>query len=372
MVKKLIEKIRDNLHTKIILGGPHISCDPEITSFLGADYGLAGENEYSLLQVVKGETPTGFPIQENLDELPYPARHLLSNKKYSNPINCLTTTSFLTTRGCPYDCLFCSRASRGKKYNVRSIDNVIGEIVECLGKYQIKYITFMDETFTYDYQRTEKFCETILKEKIKFLWACQSRVNLLDKNLLKKMKMAGCINFSFGVESASEKTRKILGKPTDIIDYKNLVRQAKEVGIETNAYYMFGLPSETKQDILATMKFALELNTDYASFNITAVFPASNLYNQLIKEGKINKDIWKDYTLSLIDIPSYLPQGIKKEELEKQIGVAFKSFYFRPIYIWKRLLKIRRLSDVLHHLKILKILLLDYILKPTTPTASRS
>lgn len=379
VVKKLIEKIRSSINTEIILGGPHISCDPEITFFLGADVGFVGENEYSFLDFVKGNAKSQimgliwkdndkinvnhFPVIENLDELPYPARHLLNNKKYSNPVNSLTTTSLIASRGCPYDCLFCSRASRGKKYHIRSVDNILPEIKDCINKFGIKYITFMDETFTYKKQWVEELCEKIIEEKIKFSWAAQTRVNLIDKELLRKMKRAGCVNLSFGVESASEKTRELLGKPVDFNDYKNLVRWAKELKIETNAYYMLGHPHETKEDILNTIKFAKELNTDYASFNITTIFPASNLYNELIKEGKIKQDIWRDYALCLQDIPSYVPQNLKKDDLEKLISTAFKSFYLRPKYIFNRILKIRKLSDIVHHLKILSILLKDYILR---------
>jgi anaerobic magnesium-protoporphyrin IX monomethyl ester cyclase len=381
VVYSLVERIKENLSSIVVVGGPHISFYPEMSFFLKADFGIAGEADYSFLQLAnfllreegKKENIKGLiwkenskifqnqkEIIENLDEIPFPARELLENQKYVNPVCSEKTTSIITTRGCPFSCLFCSRAVRERNYSERSVENVIEEIKEITEKFKIKYITFMDETFTYNQERAENIAREILKNNLKIKWAAQTRVNLVSLQLLKIFKEAGCVNLSFGVESGKEEIRKILKKPISYSEYKEFVEMCKKAGIETNAYYMLGHPNETLQDIKETINFAKRLDTDYASFNITNIFPGSPLYEEMRKKNLISENIWEEFTLGRKELPVYLPEGVKRRELEKMIGVAFRSFYFRPKIIYRKFKKLKNFSDFFHHLKIAFIILKDY------------
>lgn len=381
VVYSLLKKIKENSSSTVVLGGPHISFYPESTFFLGADFAIAGEADYSFSLLAefllrdrgKKENIKGLvwkedekiflnqkEIIENLDELPFPARELLENNKYANPVCSKKTTSIITTRGCPFSCIFCSRAVRGKIYNERSIENVIEEIKEVIEKFRIEYITFMDETFTYNQKRAEEIAREIIKNKLRFNWAAQTRVNLVSFELLKIFKEAGCVNLSFGVESGKEEVRKILNKPVSFNEYKKFVEDCRKLGIETNAYYMLGHPTEKLEDIKETINFAKKLDTDYASFNITNIFPGSPLYQEMLEKKLISKNIWEEFTLNKAELPVYLPEGVGRKELEKLLGSAFRSFYFRPKIIYRKLKKIKKFSDFLHHLKIAFIILKDY------------
>lgn len=396
VVYRLVQRLKEiGPQMVIVLGGPHISAQPEIISSLKVEFGFRGEAEEGLPKLVKsiveeqrsthlpvhGCTQIGafpdipglvwledrevrmnsHPVISRLDSLPFPARHLLDNGRYINPTCSAKTTSLITTRGCPYNCLFCSRAVR-EEYNERSVDNVIEEIREVVEKLRIEYITLMDETFTQSRKRVEEVVRKIKENKLNFKWACQTRVNLIDKELIKAMHDVGCVNLSFGVESSSERIRELLKKPPPKKDYENVVKWSREIGMETNAYYMFGHPTETLSDLKETINFALSLNSDYASFNLTTVFPGSPLYRQMLKENLISEDIWNQYILGAVDLLTYVPEGLSKKTLERTISLAFRKFYFRPKYILRKLLKIKSIKDLRHHLRIAIIILKDFVL----------
>lgn len=386
VVKELINKMKvKQLNPIIVVGGPHVSAHPEIIIHLDVQFGFQGEAEYGFLNFCQNITSSNFnpgeipglvyfdngslkinPLAKisDLDKLPFPARYLFKNDKYSNPVTSARTTSLITVRGCPFDCLFCSRAVHPHSYEKRSINNVLEEIWEIKDKFNIEYITIMDETFTYERKRVLEFCEDLIKLNIGILWACQTRADLVDEELLKKMKSGGCQNLSFGVESGSAQIRGILRKPVDENHYRRLVAWCKNIGIETNAYYMFGHLGETKEELLNTIKFAKSLGTDYASFNITNIFPASPIYKQLEIEKKISVKTWIDYLDGNIDLPSLTPPGLDKEFLQNIMRSAYLSYYFRIGYLVKRLLQIikrRKLSDVIHNFRIFLILAKDYI-----------
>ncbi|PIU68056.1 MAG: hypothetical protein COS84_02050 [Armatimonadetes bacterium CG07_land_8_20_14_0_80_40_9] len=386
VVYSLVQRLKEIApQMVIVLGGPHISAQPEIISFLKAEFGFRGEAEEGLPKLVKSiveeKTCTqafhNIPglvwmcdrevrmnshyVLSKLDSLPFPARHLLDNGRYINPTCSAKTTSLITIRGCPYNCLFCSRAVR-EGYNERSVDNVIEEIREVVKILGIEYITLMDETFTQNRKRVEEIVGKIKENKLNFKWACQTRVNLIDKELIKAMHDAGCVNLSFGVESSSERIRELLKKPPSKKDYENVVKWSREIGMETNAYYMFGHPTETLSDLKETINFALSLNSDYASFNLTTIFPGSPLYKQMLRENLISENIWNQYILGTADLPTYIPEGLSKKTLERTISLAFRKFYFRPRYILRKLFKIKSIKDLRHHLRIAIIILKDFVL----------
>jgi len=221
---------------KVIFGGPHVHIYGKETLALGnSDFIILGEGEKTFYQLVKNiddeeklkEIPglifydkkrnlvhTGSPqFIENLDELPFPARELIDNKKYFSVLgaNNLVTT-MITSRGCPYHCLFCDRPHLGKKFRARSPKNVVDEMEECLKKYRIKEFLIYDDTFTINRQRVIDICYEIIKRKLKIIWDIRARVDIIDKEMLLALKKAGCQRIHYGVESGTQKILNVLRK----------------------------------------------------------------------------------------------------------------------------------------------------------------
>lgn len=361
--------------TIIILGGPHPCLYPnETINLKNVDYLVLGEGEQTFFKLLGhlGDKNTlkqipGLVFKDgneiintgqknyckNLDELPNPPREMLPYKKYfsllstSSPI-----TTMFTSRGCPYQCSFCDRPNMGKIFRSRSAKNVVDEIEECL-KLGIKEIFIYDDTFTVDRQRVTAICEEILKRDLKFSWDIRSRVDTADKEVLKLLKKAGCVRIHYGVESGTEKILKILNKNISLKQALETFKTTKKLGIDTLAYFMIGAPTETKADILETIKFAKKLNPDFVQFTLLTPFPGTKIYQQALEEKVFSSDYWQGFAKN----PKtgfktrYWTKELSFEELQKLLTLAYKKFYLRPNYIFKHLINIKSASELLRKAK---------------------
>lgn len=370
MVAKIVKEI--NSETKVVLGGPHVHIFGQETLKLGnSDFVILGEGEKTFHQLVKNINNeenlrtipglifydkkrnlinTGLPqLIENLDELPFPARDLIDNKKYSSVLgtNNLVTT-MITSRGCPYQCVFCDRPQLGKKFRARSAQNVVNEMEECLKNYDIKEFLIYDDTFTIDRQRVVDICNEIIKRKLNIIWDIRARVNTVDKELLSFLKKAGCQRIHYGVESGTQKILDVLNKGITLEEVKKAFKLTKESKIQTLAYFMIGNPSETKEDVLETIKFAKKLNPDYVHITITMPFPATRLYYLTLKERVIKKDVWLEFAKnpSREFTPPIWEENLTRTEMHNLIKKAYKEFYFRPSYLLKRVLSLRSFDEL--------------------------
>jgi len=370
----LVKEIKKaSIKSEIVLGGPHISAEPEIIKKIDVKYGFVGEAEYGLIKLcefiirkkgsinnIKGlvyKKNHKLKINErdfikNLDLLPFPARRLLPNDKYFSPVISGRITSMIATRGCPFNCIYCSRAAMGRQCFHRSPENIAEEMKECVEKYNVKYIEFVDDTFTIKQDKILSLCKLIKEKNIKVKWGCQTRANLVDKKLLKEMHSAGCMKISFGVETGSQRVRYLLNKYISDEAFRNACKWCKEIGIETNAFFMFGHPTETIEEMEQTIKFAKELDTDYAAFYITTIVPASLLFNIALKEKLVNSDVWEKYMLGKVELPAYIPEKLNFKILEEMHRKAFRSFYLRPKYILKRIFKLKNFSELRNTVRI--------------------
>ncbi|MBU4285010.1 B12-binding domain-containing radical SAM protein [Patescibacteria group bacterium] len=371
--KKFPEKI-------IILGGAHATLKPNevLEKTESIDYVFRGEGEIRFPKLVeyilKKQNPENLPgltfrrnkqiintpdadFIENLDELPFPARELLNIKRYSKYLNSLKkpATTIFTSRGCPHHCIYCSKPITGTKFRPRSPENIISEIELLKNKYGIKELQFYDDTFTLDRKRVLKICQLLIENKIKIQWKCETRVNLVDKELLKIMKKAGCYLIAYGIESGSQRVLNFLKKGTTIEQIKNTVEITKGVNIQMLGYFILGIPTESEEEIKRTIKFSKELNLDYVQFAIATAYPGTELYEIAKQSRKINNDWSKSfYALSAKPLISLSDVSINK--LRRYLKTAYRSFYFRPKYIWKRISSIKSLKDLLYNLRGLKIL----------------
>lgn len=307
---KWIRYLKQSINVPVMVGGAGFSLYPkEIMSLGYIDYGFVGPASDSLPEFldliekngeeskylkVKGLlfkhngkiVQNKYPrIRENLDLLPFPARDLLDNRIYHQFISKRKNfTILLTSTGCGLGCIFCD--AKNTPFKARKIENVMKEIKECYYKHQIREIDFFDRTFTLDRGRVVKLCNEMIKSKLDIRWSCRTRLDLVDKELLRLMKRAGCFAIFYGVESADKGILNNIKKGLEPRRAREAIRETSNVGISSLGFFMFGNPGDTEEKIEKTIKFALSLNLTYATF--TKVTPKPETYFDLMnrKNGK--------------------------------------------------------------------------------------
>lgn len=362
-VINLVKSIHPNI--KVVLGGPHVHIYPEETIKLpGVDFLVLGEGEIAFKELVENINDTtqlrnipGLVFKEdgkivntgvrtlnkNLDTLPFPARHLTPISKYSSLIAKRSPiTTMFTSRGCPYRCTFCDRPHLGKSFRARSATNVVDEMEECV-KLGIHEFLIYDDTFTIDRRRVMEICDEIKRRNLNIGWDIRARVNNIDNELLRKLKEANCERIHYGVESGNPEILKILNKGITLEQVRTIFKQTKDAGISVLAYFMIGCPKETRKEIMETIAFAEELRPDFVHITIFTPFPATEIYKMGLRDGIIKEDFWRAFAENPIPgfQPGYWEENFTREELQELITYAYKSFYARPRYILKRLIKVR-------------------------------
>lgn len=337
-----------------------------------ADYVVFGEPEKPILGIVnKKNTIKGVSYKkgnkviinkqpnlvEKLDNLPYPARDLIDNTRYQHAF-LRPFVMVYSSRGCPFQCTFCTSKGYSPFFRSRSVKNVIGELSQIKNKFKIRNFGFMDETFTVDKQRTIKICQAMIKEKLKMNWIALARVDTVDKKILSWMKKAGCRIISYGIESFDQEVLDSLNKKITIKQIKNAVQITKEAGIEVHGFFILGSPNDTAEKINNTIKEAKNIGLDYASFNTFVPYPGTLDYFNLDKKNLIKTRNWSAYDQSLNRLVFKHPE-IDNEMIKKLVKKAHLKFYLDPRFIIKRLIKdIAKpktlLRDILNLNKIIK------------------
>ena len=360
-----------NKDPQVIMGGPHPSILPhEIIEDENVDIVVRGEGEYTMLELMtRISNGRGFddivgityqkngkivdnpprPLIANLDELPYPPYHLLlpMDRYYSAQTKKSNFCNILTSRGCPFQCNYCNKSIFGSRFRARSVENIIGEIKYLVRDYDIHEFQIIDDTFTLDTSRLERFCEAIKQEKLDIVWKCGNgvRVSGLTKELLKLMKEAGCYSLAFGIESGNQKILDNIGKKITLEESRNAIKLCKEVGIFTVGFFMLGNLGENEETMKQTIEFAKSLNPDVAQFMILVPYPGTKIGDIIEKEGKILVGQWRDY--ANISGRAIFEHGeLTKPLMERMYQEAYREFYWRPSYLLRSLTKIRGLYDL--------------------------
>jgi len=300
----------------LVVGGALPSINPEL--FLNNfDIVVIGEGEQTMLELVKhlenggdlsqiegiayrdkdtGQIRQTAPriLIEDLDKLPSPSRDLFDNysyKQYYSKKFGYKTTAIMTSRGCPFNCDFCSRPIFGNNFRSRSASKVVDEIEEVISL-GYNRIWFADDCFTLNRNRLFEVCEEIIRRRLKISWECLSRVDTLDFETADKMKQAGCIRMFFGIESGNDSILKIMNKQITTKQAYNATQICKRVGIKAGAFFILGYPGENAKTILDTVKFASSLPLDYLSFTLPYPIPGTPLFERL--NGKIVSEEWEE------------------------------------------------------------------------------
>ncbi|MBN1384719.1 MAG: cobalamin-dependent protein [Elusimicrobia bacterium] len=362
----------------VVYGGVHASAMP---GFIAEkyheyfDYVVAGEGEYTiaeLLECLKNkQVPFNIPglcfwhdggiIQtpkrpqiSDIDCLPYPARDLIPQNLFGPNMHntrykkCFT---ILTSRGCPFNCSFCaSYLTMGKKYRIHSAEYVLGEISFLKRQYGAEQLIINDDTFTLDQKRLVDICEGMIKRGLNLKWFCFSQISAIDKNILKLMHRAGCYNIGFGIESASRRILKLIGKPDFLEKCEEIIPAANDLGMKTQAFFVFGKQDETIQDIDETVKFAIRLKPTLSFFNMLVPYPGTRDFNYFFKDTPLNKIDWKKFVA--IGTKSVVSKASGNSiNLEKMLYKANLKFYFRPNQLFHLLSKIKTLYELKCYVK---------------------
>jgi len=342
----------------IIFGGVHTTAVPkEVLKKEFVDCVVIGEGERTFVELCRTKDISkingiGYKVGNKmkftkprkliakLDNIPFPARHLLPSRWYFAPprirgIWTKSTATVMATRGCPYNCIYCSsHLIFGRKVRYRSVKNVIEELKGLREKFKIDSVWFSDDTFTVNHEWVKEFCRKLKNQKWKnFKWACQARVNTVNYELLKTMKNAGCIQIDFGVESGSMKVLKILKKeitPSQIVKTFDNIRS---LGINSCATFILGTPGEMVEDLQCTERCVRRIKSGYTDFFFATPFPGTELYNNVSKfnlfkrEELYNKCIATKHT----DKP-FMAINLSKEELVKWRTKLCNLVFFRNYY----------------------------------------
>ncbi len=335
-----------------VLGGYHPTFTyQEVLKNDFVDIVVCGEGELTMVELVetlengknlmdvKGIATKDFKtlprgIIEDLDSIPFPARHLLPMDEYKILNMKLTTGTIVSGRGCPYKCSFCaSSAMHGQKLRLRSAENVVDEMEHLVSDHNIEMVAFMDDTFTLNKKRVYEICETMKERGLDNYWGCTARVDTISEDLLKTMKDAGCITMFLGVESADQQFLNQINKNTNINRIKKTFKLTKDYGMRTIASVVLGMPGDTKRSITTTIKFVKTLDPSYAVFSLATPYPGTDFYLKAASENLIKINDWSKYTLLS---PVLETVDCSMDELKKLQKKAFKEFYLRPSYIAKR------------------------------------
>ncbi len=275
------------------------------------------------------------PFIENLDSLPFPAHHLLPLEKLKH--NGKILFPLVSSRGCVYWCDFCSTVRMfGRGYRMRSAENVVDEMQFIHDKYGIDQVTFYDDAFSVDRERVLKICKELHDRKLDLIWDCGTRVDMVDRELMKTMRAAGCIAVWLGVESGSETMLKAMNKSIKLDQTRRAYKIAHEEGLMTIANVVLGFPGETEKTAKETINFVKELNPDDVGFYIATPYPGTPMHDQVVKNGWLKVTDFDKYDTAT---PTFETPYLSMEKLAELRYKAYQQFYLRPGYVLKMLRK---------------------------------
>jgi len=314
--KEIARRVRDSCEL-LVAGGPMPSAYP--TKFLDVfDVVVQGEGEFTMLELMESldrnssvEKVRGLylgpsvwervdgsplangggihytgprPLVKDLDLLGSPDRDSYDNelyKQYYWKNFGYTMTSMIASRGCPFSCSFCWRPDYGRIYRVRSPENIVDEMEEIRYKYKYERIWFADELFIANKKHVIRLCEEIVSRRLDVLWECLARADLIDGEIARHMRKAGCYKIIFGLEAGDDRILSLMNKRLTVEQSKKAVKTVVENGIKAGGFFILGYPGETNETMLKTIKLASSLPLDYFSMTIPYPLPGTKLYEQV-------------------------------------------------------------------------------------------
>jgi anaerobic magnesium-protoporphyrin IX monomethyl ester cyclase len=359
---------QQNPDVPILIGGPHPTIYPlETVGLSGVDFAFVGEGERALVQFLDAfDDPAarihvpgivskldgqvrlapGAGLLEDLDGIPFPARRSSLYKRYSSVLaERSSITVMITSRGCPFNCIFCNRM--GRRYRWHSAPYVLAEF-EQINELGIGEVFIHDDTFSIRRDRVVAICEGLIERRLDIIWEARTRVDCVDEQLIALMRRAGCHRLSFGVESGSPKVLKRMRKDINPQRVEQVFGWCRREGIVTLADFMLGNLDETEDDVRMSLELMRRIDPDYVQFSMLSPYPATPLYELGLESGLIKSDIWREFARDPLQ-PFRGPlwtQNFTEEELTHLTAAAYRSFYMRPRFVWKQLRRVRSFGQL--------------------------
>ncbi len=365
-ILKLKEELPD---VPIVVGGTHPTYMYEEALNNGADIVVRGEGEYTTLELVNTIESKGMdfnelkkvdgiafrdrdgkvvvtksrPFIQDLDELPWPARHLLPMDKYTLFNKPIRIAHIMASRGCPYGCIYCITSYYwGRKIRFRSAESVVREIEYLVEKYNAKQVVFSDDELVVNRKFMYDMVKGLKERGLDVTFACGARVDHVDREYLKFLYNSGCIALYFGVESASQATINKIGKKITLDQALKVFQWIKELKGFATGSFILGFPWETIDDMRKTIDFAIKLDPAYAQFTVLTPYPGTPLFELAVKNNLIVDWNWEHYTTIK---PVMRGFHFTAEQLGKMIMYAYRKFYIRFSFLWREL-RAGRLKDL--------------------------
>ena len=350
---KLIKSNHPNL--PVVIGGPHCTLFPKKSiEETGADFNVIGDGEITFVKIINAlkegrdyssiqgmcyRTNDSIIINksseniENLDFISFPSRKLVKKYTYGKHVNPSVKpgefTSMITSRGCPYNCRFCSRNSINSSFRKRSLENIINELKE-IKKQGYKYVVFSDDSFPSKSKRDSQIFDEIIKEQLGLKFYVNAvRVDSVDEHLLKKMKQAGVIFIQFGLESGNNDVLEFYHKHITADEITKAVHLSHRMGFITAGTFILGAPLETKKHFMKTISFAKSLPLDSVSFLPLRYMAGSDLWYEAVNDGKISSSEY------IVEADSQRGlSNFSKKEIISYCKKAQQSYYLRPRFFY--------------------------------------
>lgn len=373
VVRILKERFPD---MKVVVGGAHPTILPRETLEKNSeiDFAVLGEGEAVMVLLLKAlregndissipglafrgsggiiVNPSAKPVQD-LDNLPMPARHLLPMHAYRMTRSRSRSSHAYTVsvaRGCPFDCAFCCRIF-GRKVRHHSVARILEEIRLLVEEYGAREVNLEADTITLNHPFLFSLCDALLDSGLsrKIVWTCESRVDTVNPGLLARMKEAGCWQISYGVETGTQRLLDIIHKGITLGQIEKTFVLTKKIGIGIRAFYMLGLPTETREESLRTISFARKLDAEWSQFTLFTPFPGTELYEIAASEGGLKSNDWSDFKTHggwTKGALAYVPRGRSPSEMKDLQKRAYRAVYIRPRVFLRFLKKVDSLSKL--------------------------
>jgi len=369
---------------RICLGGPHFNAtSAEAFRYMDADFIVIGEGEFPLLELYQKLDEGDFsavaglafkmdgrevvnsprPLIEDLDALPHPdLRQMETRIDYRVRHGVYPrATSLMASRGCPFRCSFCDvHTTQGRKLRLRSPENILEEIQYNIEAFSIREFVFKDSTFTINKRWVHDLLDRMLRERLRISWSINTRVNLIDRELVEKMKEAGCRRVSFGVESGEPTILRNIRKGISVEEVRDAFAIMRDSGLESHAFFMIGNPGESPETADCTIRFAKEIGATWADFSATVAYPGTLLYKEAVENRLLKDPLWyvedeieifltnkHSVSKGQLDLPGFSP----RQQVEA-VRQAYRRFYLRPGWIWQFAVKnmnLNRAKNVLNN-----------------------
>ncbi len=366
--------------TKVLMVGPHVSSLPEetlVNANGSVDATAVGEFDYTVRDYAKAilnnyecSTIEGIvyregndiirnkprPLIEDLDELPFPAWHHLNLWDYFDGTKLYPYIDVIGGRGCPFKCIFClwPQVMHGNRYRLRSAENIVEEMKWVLSNWP-KAIEgeffFEDDTFTVNKKRAHEFCDLLLKENIKCTWSVNSRADVVDRDLFRHMKKAGCRLLLVGFESGSQRMLDNMHKNISVQRMQEFIKVARQEGLHIHGCFVLGLPGETADSIEETIQFALRNPLNTVQFSGAVPFPGTRYFQYAKDNNLLLAKGWDEWLKEGEQAPVIDYPGLSRSVIERGVDSALKRFYFRPSYMLRFLFESRSKADLYRKLR---------------------